>query len=115
MPSITVQAGVQSPRADLTLPSLNVKVTNNGSATLPADTRVRVKTACGTIIEDLTLRAGNGTLTNPGLPYGDNFQVCATTSGRSARATVNNTSYAAPTGATTLNMTTTTSSNRCWF
>jgi hypothetical protein len=73
---------------DLQVPSLNVRVTGGGSAT-----EVAVKTACGTIIGDRTI-LGDGTLRNPGLPYGTGFTVCAVDGSKRAVATnVANTDY----------------------
>jgi hypothetical protein len=88
--AITIQRGVQSARADLLLPSLNVKVTGGD--------RVRIKTACGTVIQR-PVDAGTGLLTDPGLPYGENFTVCAqnTLTGRvKVVGNIDNTTYAAP-------------------
>jgi hypothetical protein len=60
--------------------------------------------------------ANAGILVNPGLPYGTGFQVCAVDGGRRARATVDNTTYAAPTGsAATLTLAANTTTNACWF
>jgi hypothetical protein len=76
---------------DLQLPSLNVKLTG---FTSPATPEVAVKTACGTIIGNRTILA-DGTLKNPGLPYGTGFTVCAVDGSKRAVATnVANTNYA---------------------
>jgi hypothetical protein len=90
------------------LPSLNLKVTLNGGAA-PASTTVRVLTACNTQITGLGLKASDGTLTNPGMPYGTGFKVCAT-DGAGNRGVLNNVAnqtYAQPLATTpaTLNMT----------
>jgi hypothetical protein len=67
-----------------------VKVTNGATAT----TKVAVKTACGTIIGPRAIVA-DGTLKNPGLPYGTGFTVCAVDGTKKAVATsVSNTNYA---------------------
>jgi hypothetical protein len=92
--STLIPAGGTAPSAtgsvDLQLPSLNVKVTNGATAT----TKVAVKTACGTIIGPRAIVA-DGTLKNPGLPYGTGFTVCAVDGTKKAVATsVSNTNYA---------------------
>jgi hypothetical protein len=117
-PSVTIPAGGAVP-ATVDLPSLDVKVANSGG--IPTDTVVRVKTACGTVYEGLAVNTTGtyaGLLVNPGLPYGDDFQVCASSAstGRRVRATVDNKTYGAPTGAAgTLTMAGNSSTNACWF
>ncbi len=91
--STLIPAGGTAPSAtgyvDLQLPSLNVKVTNGATAT----TRVAVKTACGTIIGPRAI-VTDGSLKNPGLPYGTGFTVCAVDGTKKAVATnVANTNY----------------------
>jgi type II secretory pathway pseudopilin PulG len=84
---------------DLQLPNLNVRVTNQ-----TATTRVFVKTKCGTIIRNLTLLS-DGTLKNPGMPFGTDFVVCAydSASGKKVSRTMDNTSYSAPSATSLLN------------
>jgi hypothetical protein len=117
-PAVTVPAG-GSVSTVLELPSLNVRVQNNGSSTLPTDTVVRVKTACGTVYDNLTVRPADGTLTNPGFPWGAGFQVCASSASANRRArisSIDNKTYAAPTsGGTLLNMQAPVSGNACPF
>jgi hypothetical protein len=101
-PSTTtlITAGGTAPSAtgslNLQLPNLNVRVLNGNTAT----TKIWVKTACGTIIGPRAIVA-DGTLKNPGLPYGTGFTVCAVDGLKKVSRTVDNTSYAAPSATTT--------------
>jgi type II secretory pathway pseudopilin PulG len=120
-PSVTVPAG-GSASTTLELPSLNLRVTNNGSTTLPTDIVVRIKTACDTIITNRTIDTSTRTLANPGLPWGSGYDVCVSSASANRRARtgtsgMDNKTYAAPggTGVTTLDMTAPTSSNSCLF
>jgi hypothetical protein len=113
LPSVIVPAAATAATFKLLLPSLNVKVTDNGSAA-PASTVVYVKTACGTLYTNRavsTTAPNAGLLLHPGMPYGTGFQVCAyngnSSSPRKGNVTMSNTSFTAPgTSPTTLNMTT---------
>ena len=80
----------------LQLPNLDVRVLNGNTAT----TKIWVKTACGTIIGPRAI-LGDGTLKNPGLPYGTGFTVCAIDGSKKVSRTLDNTSYAAPARSTT--------------
>ena len=57
-------------------------------------TKIWVKTACGTIIGPRAIVA-DGTMKNPGLPYGTGFTVCAVDGSKKVSRTVDNTSYSA--------------------
>ena len=93
MPSATTATQLQ-------LPNLNVRVLNGNTAT----TTVWVKTACGTIYKSRAIVA-DGTLKNPGLPYGTGFKVCAVDGSKIASGTFDNTSYGAPSATTTNRLT----------
>jgi hypothetical protein len=71
------------------------------------------------VYDSRSLRATDGLLVHPGLPYGSDFTVCAispSTNRRTVATNVDNTSYAAPgTSPTTLNMTGNTGGNACPF
>lgn len=97
---------------DLQLPSLNVKVTSGN----PTSTKVAVKTACGTIVGPLQILA-DGSLKNPGLPYGTGFTVCAVDGTKRAVATgVSNTNYTnAPLVTTPTTLSLATSGGSCPF
>jgi len=80
----------------LQLPNLNVRVLNGNTAT----TKIWVKTACGTIIGPRAI-VTDGTMKNPGLPYGTGFTVCAVDGSKKVSRIVDNTSYSAPSATTT--------------
>ena len=80
----------------LQLPNLNVRVVNGNTGT----TKIWVKTACGTIIGPRAIVA-DGTMKNPGLPYGTGFTVCAVDGSKKVSRTVDNTTYTAPSATTT--------------
>ena len=80
----------------LQLPNLNVRVLNGNTGS----TKIWVKTACGTIIGPRAIVA-DGTMKNPGLPYGTGFTVCAVDGTKKVSRTVDNTSYNAPSATTT--------------
>jgi hypothetical protein len=111
--SALIPAGGTAPSAttaiDLQLANLNVKVAN-----ATGSTRVWVKTACGTIYGNRTLLA-NGTLRNPGLPYGKDFQVCAVDGAKKASLTLDNTSYSAPNASSATAITLPNSGGSCPF
>ena len=92
------QAAPCRPRrlAALQLPNLNVRVVNGNTGS----TKIWVKTACGTIIGPRAIVA-DGTMKNPGLPYGTGFTVCAVDGAKKVSRTVDNTSYSAPSATTT--------------
>ena len=120
-PSVTVPRG-GSVSTTLELPSLNLRLTNNGTTTLPSDIVVRIQTACGTIITNRTIDTTTRTLANPGLPWGSGYDVCVSSASANRRARtgtsgMDNKTYAAPggTGVTTLDMTAPTLSNACPF
>lgn len=98
--STLITAGGVMPSAStasiLQLPNLNARVLNGNTAS----TKIWVKTACGTIIGPRAIVA-DGTLKNPGLPYGSGFTVCAVDGSKKASRTVDNTSYNAPSATTT--------------
>jgi hypothetical protein len=99
-PTTLITAGGTMPSAtgatQLQLPNLNVRVLNGNTVT----TTVWVKTACGTIYKSRAI-VSDGTLKNPGLPYGTGFKVCAVDGSRIASGTFDNTSYNAPSAAST--------------
>jgi hypothetical protein len=113
MPSMLITGGATARNGavpyDVLLPSLNIKVTSASAAAPAATTTVSVLTPCNTKITGLKIGA-DGTLVNPGLPYGTGYKVCASDSatGRRTQVTgVANTAYAVPLVATptTVNMT----------
>jgi len=113
-PTTLIPAGATAPSAttalDLQLPSLNVEVTNGNAAT----TRVHVRTACGTVYPDRTIRS-DGLLVNPGLPYGSNFDVCVVDGTRRRSVRVNNTSWNAPSTTSATEISLPTSGGTCPF
>jgi hypothetical protein len=99
--SAIVPAG-GSVNATLELPSLGLRFTNNGTNPAAGGITVGIKTACGTVFTR-TVKA-DGTLANPGLPYGTALTVCARNTGntmRIVRTGVANTTYAAPSAGST--------------
>jgi len=120
-PSVTVPAG-GSVNTTLELPSLNLRVINNGATALPNDIVVRIRTACDTIITNRTIDTTSRTLANPGLPWGSGYDVCVSSASANRRARtsgsgIDNKTYAAPggTGVTTLDMQPPTTLNACPF
>jgi type II secretory pathway pseudopilin PulG len=119
-PAVTIVGG-STANATLELPSLNVKV-SNGAQALPTDIAVRIRTTCGTIITNRTVSTANGTLTNPGMPWGSGYQICVSSASAGKRARLvgsgmDNKTYAAPggTGVQTLTLATNSSTNGCTF
>ena len=73
-----------------------------------------MRTTCGTIYGGRTI-VSNGTLKNPGLPYGTGFTVCAVDGTRKVSRVVDNTSYNAPSATTTNTLALPTSGGTCPF
>jgi hypothetical protein len=115
-PSAVVPAGGTASTV-LELPSLNLKVTNNGSLPTAADNiTVRVQTACGAVLQR-TVRTTDGLLTSPGVPYATSLTVCASNASGTirGRTTIANTTYAAPRSTTATELRLRTNGSSCPF
>jgi len=71
----TVAPGATSATQRIRLPPLIVRV-RNSAGSVPASYRVRVTTACGTVLPDRELNQDRN-IADPGLPFGLGLSVCA--------------------------------------